>query len=696
MSDTYSGTAKATLLVVDDDRVTRMTISKVLQKAGYVVLEAQNGLEALQAVDQYHPSMVLMDVMMPEMDGYTACRDLRNSHDHQSLPVLMLTGLNDVESIDKAFESGATDFITKPLNWTLLTQRVRYALRTREMSFALRRNQQRLSQAQRIAKLGYWEINLSDGNVHCSDELYWVLGMESDAQVSSLNTFMNMVHEDDRQAVLQAIEGAKRSQQSYEIEHRIVRPDGREITVHQQGQLLLVDDGRPQTLLGTIQDITERKAAEELIEYQAFYDALTDLPNRRLFTDHVTHAAPLAQQQQKQFAVLFMGLDRFKVVNDTMGHAAGDMLLREVASRLKGLNHDGVSIARFGADVFAVLMEGLEQGSEVDTYVSVLMERMAEPLTIQGQEFFITSSVGISLFPHDGIDAESLMKAADTAMFRAKEAGGQQYQYFTADMNAMAQQRLQTENELRKALERNEFQVFYQPQVDAKTRKIVSMEALIRWFHPQRGMVSPLDFIPVAEDSGLIVPIGEWVLRTACRDTREWNEKYGLNLRVGVNLSGRQFAQPDLIDVVDSALQQSGLPNSCLDLEVTESIAMDDIESCIATLQQFKDKGIYSSMDDFGTGYSSLSYLQQMPLHTLKIDRAFVKDIQGDGENGEISMAIIAMAHSLGMNVIAEGVETEEQLQFLRDQQCDIIQGFFISKPLGSAAFGALLAADRD
>ncbi len=696
MSDSHLDTTGATLLVVDDDRVTRMTISKVLKKTGYTVVEAQNGLEALQAVAQHHPSIVLMDVMMPEMDGYSACREIRKTHNHQILPILLLTGLNDVESIDQAFESGATDFITKPLNWTLLTQRVRYALRTREMSFDLHRNQQRLSQAQRIAKLGYWELDLSGGNVHCSDELYSVLGMESDSQVDSLDTFMKMVHEDDREAVQRALGEAKLTQEPYEIEHRICRPDGLEITVHQQGELLFDEEGHPKTLLGTIQDITERKAAEELIEYQAFYDSLTDLPNRRLFSDHVSHAIPLAQQQQSQLAVLFIGLDRFKLVNDTLGHTAGDALLREVASRLKGLDRDGISIARFGADVFAILLEGLEQTSEVDAYVAMLMEQMAEPLTIQGQEFFITASVGISLFPHDGNNAESLMKSADIAMFRAKEAGGQQTQYFTADMNELAQQRMQTENDLRKGLERNEFQLFYQPQVDARTRKIVSMEALIRWFHPDRGMVSPLDFIPVAEDSGLIVPIGEWVLRTACRDTHEWNEKFGLNLRVGVNLSGRQFAQPDLVEVVDSALKESGLPNAYLDLEVTESIAMNDIDGCITTLQKFKNKGIYSSMDDFGTGYSSLSYLQQMPLHTLKIDRAFVKDIQGKGENGEIARAIIAMSHSLGMNVIAEGVETEEQLVFLRDQQCDIIQGFYISKPLDHKSFETFLKTASD
>jgi diguanylate cyclase (GGDEF)-like protein/PAS domain S-box-containing protein len=693
MSANSSLSAIPTILVVDDDRITRMTISKVLNKAGYEVIEAENGLEALDAVMQHHPEMVLMDVLMPKMDGYTACTELRKMDDHQSLPILMLTGLNNMDSIDTAFESGATDFITKPINWTLLTQRVRYTLRTKAMGVALQRNQERLSQAQRIAKLGYWEIDLKSGLVHCSNELFWVLGMEPCAQVNTLDAFVEMVPDEDAAAVKTAIEEAMRDHQPYELEHRITRPDGLEISVHQQGQIVLDSEGEALTLLGTIQDITERKVAEELIEYQAFYDSLTDLPNRSLFSDHVSHAITLAHQQQHQLAVLFMGLDRFKVVNDTLGHAAGDTLLREVASRLKGLGQEGVSIARFSADVFALLLEGLGQNSEVDGYVAMLMKQMAEPVTIQQQEFFITASVGISLYPHDGHDAESLLKAADTAMFRAKEGGGQQSQYFTADMNALAQQRLQTENELRRALERQEFQVFYQPQVDARSRRIVSMEALIRWFHPERGMVSPLDFIPVAEDSGLIVPIGEWVLHTACRQTQQWNERFGLNLQVGVNLSGRQFSQPDLVAVVADALRQSGLPGDCLGLEVTESIAMVNIDNCIATLQQFKEMGIHSSMDDFGTGYSSLSYLQQMPLHTLKIDRAFVKDIQGDGENGEIARAIIAMSHSLGMNVIAEGVETEEQVVFLCEQQCDIIQGFYISKPLGNEAFEALLQA---
>ena len=687
MSDSLSTVGGETLLVVDDDRVTRLTISRVLKKAGYEVVETGNGVEALEAVAHSHPSLVLMDVLMPEMDGYTACHELRFRYDHQSLPILMLTALSDPQSIDKAFDSGATDFITKPINWTLLTKRVRYSLRARAMSIDLQRNQERLSQAQRIARLGSWELDVQTGVMQCSDELYWLLGIDPSEAIVSLQQFIELVHEDDRSAVEQVIEQARGVHGAYRVEYRLRCAGDKEITVHQQSQMVSEKGSARLRLLSTIQDISEHKAAEKLIEYQAFYDSLTDLPNRRLFTDQLSHAISLANQQGTQAALVFIGMDRLKMVNDTMGHTAGDELLREMANRLKGKVEDGVSIARFGADVFGVMLEGLEPETDVASYASLLLQQLAEPVSIQGQELFTTASAGIALYPHDGIDTETLLKAADSAMSRAKEEGGQQIQYFTAGMNARAQQRLQIEGGLRKALEREEFQLFYQPQIDTRTRQIVSMEALIRWNHPEKGIISPLEFITVAEESGLILPIGEWVLRKACHDAQRWNEQFGMNLRVGVNLSGRQFAQHDLLGLVADVLQESGLPRDNLELEVTESVAMDDIDACIDTLQHFKEMGVRVSIDDFGTGYSSLSYLQQMPLHTLKIDRAFVKDIKGNGENGEIARAIIAMAHSLGMAVVAEGVESEEQLQYLNEQGCDIIQGFYISKPLPADAF---------
>lgn len=316
---------------------------------------------------------------------------------------------------------------------------------------------------------------------------------------------------------------------------------------------------------------------------------------------------------------------------------------------------------------------------------------VAEPVALQDQEFFSSASIGIALAPHDCTDMECLLKAADSAMYRAKEDGGGASRYFTPDMNARAQQRLSLEGELRKALEQEQFEVFYQPQVDAASREIISMEALVRWRHPERGLVSPAEFIPVAEDSALIVPIGEWVLEQACRQVAQWNSRFGGRLQIGVNLSARQFAHSELAERVQGALERSGLEPQLLDLELTESIAMQDVEACIKTLQAFHAMGVKSSMDDFGTGYSSLSYLQQLPLHTLKIDRAFVKDINGQGENGGIARAVIAMAHSLGMAVVAEGVETEEQFNFLRREGCDVMQGYLFSPPVDAAAMERLL-----
>jgi len=681
----------AYLLVVDDDRVTRMTLARVLSKAGYEVAEAADGEEALAAFHQRRPELVLMDVMMPVLDGFAACTEIRKLATHQQVPLIMLTGLNDVASIDRAFDSGATDFITKPINWTLLLQRVRYGLHSRAMAIDLQRNQERLSQAQQIAKLGYWELELETGRFRCSDELLRVLCLELGHGCSSVNELVELVAHEDRGSVQLAITAARGKQQAFNLEHRLLRGDGREITVQHQGALEEDENGRPVMLMGTVQDISERKRAEALIEYQAYYDGLTDLPNRRLFSDHLQHALEVAHPHRQLTGVLFLGLDRFKVINDSLGHAAGDELLREIARRLKQWQPEGIGVARFGADVFAVLVEGREHISDLDRIARELLQLVAEPVALQEQEFFSSASIGIALAPHDCNDLECLLKAADSAMYRAKEDGGGISRYFTPDMNARAQQRLSLEGELRKALELEQFEVFYQPQVAAESRQIISMEALVRWRHPERGLVSPAEFIPVAEESALIVPIGEWVLEQACRQVAQWNSRFGGGLQVGVNLSARQFAHSELAEFVQGALERSGLAPQQLDLELTESIAMQDVEACIKTLQAFHAMGVKSSMDDFGTGYSSLSYLQQLPLHTLKIDRAFVKDIDGKGENGGIARAVIAMAHSLGMAVVAEGVETEEQFTFLRREGCDVMQGFLFSPPVDATAMERLL-----
>jgi len=679
------------LLIVDDDSVTRKTLSQVLSRAGYDVVEATNGEEALACFGERRPDLVLLDVMMPVLDGFETCERIRENNDYQHVPVLMLTGLDDVESIDRAFDSGATDFITKPINWTLLLQRVRYALRTRNMAIDLQRNQERLSQAHHIARLGYWEMAVDSGEFRCSDELRQVLCLEGDEDCMTLNDFMSLVSDEDRGRVQMVITTTRGTGQGFDIEHRMQVAEGRQITVQHQGALALSDSGEPVMLMGTVQDISERKQAEALIEYQAFYDSLTDMPNRRLFSDHVQHALELGAGEESIVGVLFVGLDRFKIINDSLGHAAGDELLVEVAKRLKALRIEGVGISRFGGDVFALLVENAQDVNELDRIAQEVLSSLSYAMELQGHEYFVTASIGISVAPHDCKSLECMLQAADTAMYRAKELGGNSYQYFTSDMNARAQQRLSLESELRKAIEQEQFEVFYQPQVHAESREIISMEALLRWRHPQRGLVSPAEFIPVAEESGLIVPIGDWVLSQACSTVAKWNQRFDKQLQIAVNLSARQFAHSDLMNSVRETLNASALPPELLELEVTESIAMEDIQGCIDTLHAFHDMGVKSSMDDFGTGYSSLSYLQQLPLHTLKIDRAFVKDINAAGENGDIAKAVIAMAHSLGMEVVAEGVETEEQFAFLREHGCDVIQGYLFSPPVDAGKVEALL-----
>lgn len=682
------------VLVVDDDRVTRNTLIKVLSKSGYEVREAENGQTALDLFREQTPDIILMDVMMPIMDGYTTCNEVRKLADHQSVPIIMLTGLNDMESIDQAFDSGATDFITKPINWTLLVKRVRYSLRTRAMGFALRRNEERLKKAQRIAKLAYWEYDLVHDNLLCSDELFEMLEVPPTVQGDSLENFMRYVHPDDIEDVRIRIQRAIDENKPYRLDHRLLKSTGEEIYVQQQGELQ-VSEHQSVRLVGTLQDITERKKAEQLIEYQAYYDQLTGLPNRKLLSERLRHALSIASQQDNQAAVLFAGIDRFKVVNDMLGHAQGDVVLQQVGERLQELDSEVTTVARFGADVFALLVEGIRNISAVDALIQQIQQEVCAPFNLGNEDFFITCSIGISLFPMDCEDDECLLKSADAAMYKAKEEGTGKYCYYTSDINADAHRRLAMEKDLRGAEQRGEMVVHYQPQVDVGTRQIISMEALIRWQHPQKGMISPFEFIGVAEESGLILPIGEWVLRTACQQVRTWEkEGYG-KLRVGVNLSAKQFADQDLLSLVKQVLDETSIDPDCLDLEVTESIAMEDMQGCINTLAAIRELGVHTSMDDFGTGYSSLSYLQQMPLNTLKIDRAFIKDISDEGENGEIARAIIAMAHSLGMHVIAEGVETEGHFEFLKRHSCDTIQGFLFSPPVPADKFVSLLEDSR-
>jgi len=570
------------VLVVDDDPMVRMLVTEALQQIGFAVEVAENGREALDFLEHCQPDVILLDVLMPEMDGFQTCLALRTLPQGKHVPVLMMTGLDDIASIDHAFEVGATDFITKPLNYTILGHRVRYLLRT-----------------------------------------------------------------------MQAFESVRKSKRE--------------------------------------------------IHHLAFYDALTNLPNRRLFGDRLQQAVESARRNNHLMGILFIDVDNFKRINDSFGHTIGDKLLRTVARQLLaclrrsdavGREHDEdyISVARLGGDEFTVLLTRLEKAEDAARVAKRIIDAVSVPFILGVEEIVVTPSIGISVFPYDGDCVEELVKNADTAMFHAKENGKNNYQFYTNSMSATAFERLSMENALRKGLGNHEFEVYYQPKIALASNRAVGLEALVRWHHPDMGLVLPSEFIPLAEETGLIVPLGEWVLQTVCTQIKSWHGGAGLDvMRVAVNLSACQFRQTMLSQQVKRILHETGIAPEWLELELTESVIMDDIQTSSTVLRQLKAMGVHISMDDFGTGYSSLSLLKRLPLDTLKIDRSFVRDITTDADDAAIVDAVISLAHSLRLRVIAEGVESGEQLDFLRSRGCDEVQGYLYSMPLQVAGIEAWL-----
>ena len=561
------------VLIIDDDPLVRLLVVEVLQTLGFQTVHADNGMDGLKLFVERDIDAVLLDVMMPGMDGFTVCTEIRKLAEGRHTPVIMMTGLEDMESITRAFEAGATDFITKPINLPLLGYRLRYALRSCETTKRFAESEQRL--------------------------------------------------------------------------HRL-----------------------------------------------AYFDILTGLPNRQFFKEHLRHMTALAARQDQKLGLLFLDLDGFKRINDTLGHDMGDRVLKAAAERLRrslrasdmvlqsDAPHEDNTLSRLGGDEFTVLLSTIKRAEDAAIVAERIRTTMSQSLHLGDHELFTTISIGIAVYPDDGATVDELLKSADLAMYYAKRGGGNMFRYFSPHMTAAALRRLTLENHLRKAIEQGELSLHYQPQINVTNGDICGVEALLRWRNEVLGAISPADFIPLAEETGLIVPIGEWVLRTACIQAKTWRDQ-GIPLpRMAVNVSAIQFLHKGFPDLVTRVLEETGLEAEVLELELTESALMHDADSAAHALRALKRIGLQLAVDDFGTGYSSLSRLKQFPIDRLKIDQAFVRDIENDSNDAAIAVAIIAMAGSMDMKVIAEGVETHGQLDFLKAKRCDEVQGFLLSRPL--------------
>lgn len=807
-------TRRPLVLVVDDDPTLRHLAGVALEQQGCVVHGAENGAAALAFLRDMKPDLILLDVIMPEIDGFTFCRELRKMPEMERVPVLMMTGIEDAEAIRRAYHVGATDFLTKPINWLILGHRVHYVLRssrildelirsesknaallnampdtmirvsqdgtvlefrgssdgilpfswtgqkggkvyelmpaqtggqvmhyvrevlrTGEMHVfecernmgevplqwearivksgdyetlvilrniterklterALKESEERYALASLAANDGLWDWDLRNNEVHYSARWKSMLGYEGEEIGHGTEEWFKRIHPADSEQVKQDIhKHLEGSSTHFENEHRMMHKNGTYRWMLTRGIAVREADGTPTRMAGSQTDISLRKRAEEQLVRDAFYDVLTGLPNRALFMDRLGHALKRLKRLMDGygFAVLFLDLDRFKVINDSLGHMTGDALLVETARRLEKCVRPGDTVARLGGDEFVVLFDDVRDVESARFIAERVQSILSTPFYVNACEVFSSASIGIALSSQEYDRPEDILRDADITMYRAKALGKARVEVFDPSMRAHAVSLLHMETDLRRALERDEFRVYYQPIVALGTDAIMSLEALIRWQHPQQGLVSPAEFIPLAEETGLIAAVGEWVLRKVCADIKEWQADGSQPVRVAVNISPVQLRRQGFVKSVTRILEEHRLGGESLGMEITENVLLDKTTATIEMLTELKELGIHIILDDFGTGYSSLSYLQHLPIDILKIDRSFVAKLTRDDEQTRIIETIILLGRNLGIDVIAEGIETDEQLERLKSIHCDQGQGFLFSRPIEGERVKAMI-----
>ncbi len=801
-----AGDTDALVMIVEDDEAARLTTSITLERAGYRVVEAADCASARARFAECRPDIILLDVLLPDGDGYSLCREFLAQPHGRDLPIAMVTGRDDIQSIHQAYESGATDFITKPVSWGTLPYRIQFILRAKQAlnAASISEGKTRALLAGipdiilRIDRDGHvidmqvgayvnemeeWVVyDPATGEGHLPGPVYRILAEQirrvfagkgeqliefdwSQTRTKPRTWEARMIPREQEEVIMVVRDITRRKQQDAELrlwakvfegsneailitdaelnivlvnktyekimgftEAEVLGVDTAKVGVklhshsffrnllsilrergYWQGELInqrkngekfptwysisqvLNSEGQPENYIAIFSDISERKKSRERIDFLAHHDSLTELPNRALLNDRLEMAINTARRRGEKVGILFIDLDRFKNINDSLGHAAGDQILRQTAARLSDAVRTDDTVARLGGDEFVVLLPRVRNERSLAEVAIKLREELLVPYILEDMPLHLSPSIGIAVYPDDGETSSVLIKNADAAMYLAKEKGRNNYQFYTPVLNARTLDRLKLEHDLRSALEQGQFELHYQPQIVAGSKTLYGAEALVRWRHPERGLVPPNHFIPLAEETGLIIPLGSWVIAEAARQVNSWQQTGLANLVVSVNISALQFHQAGFLAEVQELLAQAGTKPSSLELELTESMLMSDMEVSIQVLQAFRDLGYRVAIDDFGTGFSCLNYLRRLPANILKIDQSFVREMRSDTASLAIVTSIIRLAESLGMETIAEGVETAEESALLVSQGCQLMQGYHFSKPLPPAQFEAWL-----
>jgi diguanylate cyclase (GGDEF)-like protein len=688
-------------LIIDDDAVTRLLVGSAMRGAGHEVREHDSGETAMAGLAACRPELILLDIEMPGMGGLAFCRWLRAQPACHNLPVLVMTAHDDSETIQSAFDAGASDFIAKPLNFNILLHRVRFLLRARDNLHALERSRRNLAEAQSIARLGSWELDRVSGIAECSSELFTVLGHDPQDTERSIEGFIKGVHPDDLARVRAAIATAGSERQPADVIHRYLGSDRQLRWLHLRVKFEYDEDGRSRRSYGTVQDITAQRRIEERIDYLTHHDALTGLPNRDNFLQSL--GAEIGRYGElERVAVMHIALERYQRISDSLGHEAGDTVLRMAAERVRRClpcaepaEVDGRTLlARWSGGELMLMRSSAAVTHEASRLAHAILDKLRTPFRIGEDRLVLGAHIGIALHPLDGTGATALTHAASIASHHARSNGQAEPQFHSAEIQDEARLRIELERDLRRALADEEdggLTLYYQPKYD-QDGHIGGAEALVRWTHPRLGLLPPARFVPLAEESRLIIPLGEWVIRRACRQLRTWMDAGVPEVRLALNLATPHFVDPGLLPLLVAETAAHGIRSELIELELTESMLMNDTEYVRDTLRHMHERGFRLAIDDFGMGYSSLSQLSFLPLDTLKIDRAFIQDMLEVPRQAAVVRGIIALAKGLGLSVVAEGVETPDQATALRDEGCDLMQGFHFARPLTAADFADRLA----